>query len=153
MSIEKFNRPSWDEYFFSIAYVVATRSTCPRAKCGTVLVHPTSKHILATGYNGAPPNEPHCYETGCNMEDGHCQTAIHSEVNAIAHAARCGVQVDGALAYIVKINNTSKSTGPCRECMKVVKAANIQIVEPTRYFTSDKFIYDILQKSYLTNVL
>ncbi|MGB2803759.1 MAG: cytidine deaminase, partial [Candidatus Zixiibacteriota bacterium] len=45
-------RPSWDEYFMSIAELAATRSTCLRRQFGAVIVK--DKKILATGYNGAP---------------------------------------------------------------------------------------------------
>ena len=131
---ETYHRPSWHEYFWSIAELVATRATCPRAQCGTVIVDPATHHILATGYNGAPPGEKHCDDVGCIMEDGHCQRAIHSEVNAIAHAARNGVRVDGAHAYVVMkrkphlAESVFKYDQTCRECAKVLKAANITVV-------------------------
>jgi len=50
MSIgEQHPRASWDEYFMSIAQVVATRSTCQRKYVGAVLVR--NRTILSTGYN------------------------------------------------------------------------------------------------------
>ena len=61
-------RPDWDTYFLSLAKAVATRSTCPRASVGAVIVK--DKRVLATGYNGAPLGEPHCTEVGCLMENG-----------------------------------------------------------------------------------
>lgn len=45
-------RPSWDEYFMQMAELTAQRSTCLRRKVGAVIVK--DKHIIATGYNGAP---------------------------------------------------------------------------------------------------
>ena len=48
----KLTRPDADEYFLKIASVVAERSTCHRHHVGAVAV--SNKHILATGYNGAP---------------------------------------------------------------------------------------------------
>lgn len=59
-------RPSWDEYFLSIAELVSTRSTCMRRRVGAVLVK--DKRILATGYNGAPRDIRHCDITGCLRE-------------------------------------------------------------------------------------
>ena len=50
--MKKLTRPSTDEYFLKIASVVAERSTCRRHHVGAVAVK--DKHILATGYNGAP---------------------------------------------------------------------------------------------------
>ncbi|MFO7634920.1 MAG: hypothetical protein R6W76_20405, partial [Caldilinea sp.] len=46
------HRPSWDEYFLQIAFTVAQRSTCDRARVGCVLVR--DRRMLTTGYNGAP---------------------------------------------------------------------------------------------------
>ena len=51
-------RPSYDEYFMEMAYVVSKRSTCIRRKVGAILVK--DKHILSTGYNGAPKGHKHC---------------------------------------------------------------------------------------------
>jgi dCMP deaminase len=33
----EYHRPSWDDYFMSIAKIVATRSTCDRLRAGAVL--------------------------------------------------------------------------------------------------------------------
>lgn len=59
------NRPSWDEYFMEMAEVTAKRSTCLRRQVGAVIVQ--DKHIIATGYNGAPRGIEHCGERpdGC----------------------------------------------------------------------------------------
>ncbi|MDL1972667.1 MAG: cytidine deaminase, partial [Deltaproteobacteria bacterium] len=59
-------RPSWDEYFMSIARLVAERSTCLRRKVGAILVK--EKRILTTGYNGAPSGLAHCLDIGCLRE-------------------------------------------------------------------------------------
>ena len=45
-------RPSWDEYFMTLADEVATRTTCLRRAVGAIIVK--EKRILATGYNGVP---------------------------------------------------------------------------------------------------
>ncbi len=55
-------RPSWDEYFMQMAQLTAQRSTCLRRKVGAVIVK--DKHIIATGYNGAPRGLKHCVELG-----------------------------------------------------------------------------------------
>lgn len=111
-------RPTWHDYFTEIAAVVAKRATCPRAHCGAVLVSPDNR-ILGTGYNGSAPGEPHCMDVGCLMEDGHCQRALHAEVNAIAFAARHGVRIEGARIYVAGPRDV------CRECAKVLKAAGV----------------------------
>ena len=65
-----------------VAKVVASRSTCPRASVGAVIVK--NKRILSTGYNGASSKEPHCAAVGCLMINNHCERTIHAETNAVA---------------------------------------------------------------------
>jgi dCMP deaminase len=60
-------RPSWDEYFMSIAEQVAGRSTCLRRHTGAILVK--ERRILATGYNGTPAGLRHCEEVGCIRDE------------------------------------------------------------------------------------
>lgn len=93
-------RPDWNDYFLDIAAVVATRATCPRKQVGAVLVD-TEHRIIATGYNGAQPGEPHCFDEGCVMEDGHCKRATHAETNAVATAKLAGQteRLKGATCY------------------------------------------------------
>ena len=55
-------RPSWDEYFMQMAELTAQRSTCLRRHVGAVIVQ--DKHVVATGYNGAPKGVAHCAELG-----------------------------------------------------------------------------------------
>jgi len=120
------SRPSWDEYFMQIAYLVATRSTCERRQVGAVII--LNRNILATGYNGAPVRVPHCAEAGgclriqLNVPSGErheiCRGA-HAEQNAIAQAARNGVSINGATLYCKNM--------PCSSCAKSI--INSGIVE------------------------
>ena len=50
-SSKDLGRPAWDEYYLTIAYVVAQRSFDPSSKCGCVLVSRDGR-VLSTGYNG-----------------------------------------------------------------------------------------------------
>jgi dCMP deaminase len=117
-------RPSWDEYFLSIAHLVATRSTCLRRQVGAVVVK--NKQILATGYNGAPMGITHCDEVGClrekmNIPSGErhelCR-ALHAEQNAFLQAARHGVNLDGSVLYV--------TIQPCAICAKMIINAGIK---------------------------
>jgi dCMP deaminase len=126
------DRPSWDEYFLNIAKEVSTRSTCPRASVGAIIVK--DNHILSTGYNGAPPREPHCAEVGCLMVNGHCERTVHAETNAIAQAAKHGVSVDGATLYCWSnrhhtdtpyFGEEGKKVANCIKCTQVIKSAGI----------------------------
>jgi len=117
-------RPSYDDYFMEMAYVVSKRSTCLRRKVGAILV--LDKHILSTGYNGAPKGLPHCEEVGClreklNVPSGErhelCR-GLHAEQNAIIQAAVFGVSIKGSTLYCT---NT-----PCVVCVKMLINAGVK---------------------------
>ncbi|HIH00380.1 MAG TPA: dCMP deaminase family protein [Thermoplasmata archaeon] len=116
-------RPSYDEYFMEMAYVVAKRSTCLRRKVGAILVK--EKHILSTGYNGAPKGFKHCSETGCLRENQNIPSGerhelcrgLHAEQNAIIQAAVFGVSIKGSVLYCT---NT-----PCVVCVKMLINAGV----------------------------
>ena len=119
-------RPSWDEYFMTLAHQVASRTTCLRRAVGAVIVK--DRRILATGYNGAPSGVAQCAETGClrqqlNVPSGQrhelCR-ALHAEQNAIIQAARHGVNIDGSSIYI--------TTQPCIVCAKMLINAGVKEV-------------------------
>lgn len=119
-------RPSWESYFFEIAGVVATRSTCLRRPVGAVLVK--NRQILATGYNGAPRGALHCQERGClraelNVPSGErhelCR-GLHAEQNAIVQAAVHGVAIAGAELFC--------TNQPCVVCAKMIVNAGISRV-------------------------
>ena len=119
-----FKRPTWDEYFMQMAELTAKRSTCLRRQVGAVIVQ--NKHIIATGYNGAPRGLAHCAELGgCLREklgvpsgERHelCR-ALHAEQNAIIQAATLGHSIEGASIYITH--------QPCSICAKMIINAGI----------------------------
>lgn len=111
-------RLSLDQYFMSIASITSERSTCRHRHQGTVLVR--DKRIIATGYNGSAPGQPHCIDLGyCNKaEDLPCRAeGLHGESNAIASAAKMGISTDGATAYCIY--------SPCLACCHLLKSAGI----------------------------
>ncbi|MFW5996452.1 MAG: deoxycytidylate deaminase [Verrucomicrobiota bacterium] len=111
-------RPSWDEYFLKLAMLASERATCPRMHCGAVLVK--DRYVLATGYNGSLPGTPHCDEVGCLIVNDHCVRTNHAEINAICQAARHGVHLAEAAAYITNM--------PCTACAKALIAAGVKRV-------------------------
>lgn len=113
------SKPSWDDYFFNIANEVSKRATCDRLHVGCVIVR--ERQVLATGYNGSVRGEPHCDDEGHQMVEGHCVRTVHAEANAIAQAARSGVALDGATAYV-----THK---PCYGCHKLLRNAGVLYVK------------------------
>lgn len=98
-----------------IAQQVATRSTCNRKHIGAVIVR--DKTILSTGYNGSIRGLAHCDDLGHMMENGHCVRTVHAEANAIAQAAKNGVNVNQSEIYI--------TASPCWTCFKLVANAGI----------------------------
>ena len=116
-------RPSWDDYFMSIAEQVAGRSTCLRRSIGAVLVK--DKRILATGYNGTASGLAHCEEVGCIREQQNIPSGsrhelcrgIHAEQNAVIQAAKHGIAMDGATAYCTH--------QPCVLCAKILLNAGV----------------------------
>jgi len=108
-------RPLWDEYFLKLAMLASERSTCPRMHCGCVLVR--DRFVLATGYNGSLPGQPHCDDVGCLIVDNHCVRTNHAEINALTQAVTHGVSVKGATAYITNMS--------CTTCAKALIAAGI----------------------------
>ncbi|MBN1142211.1 MAG: cytidine/deoxycytidylate deaminase family protein [Deltaproteobacteria bacterium] len=116
-------RPSWEEYFMEIAQLVARRSTCLRRQVGAVLVK--DKHLLATGYNGAPSGIAHCLDIGClrqelgvpSGERHELCRGLHAEQNAIIQAAKHGINIDGSTLFC--------TTFPCVICSKMLINAGI----------------------------
>lgn len=108
-------RISWDEYFMSIAKIVALRSSCSRKKVGAILIK--GKKILGTGYNGAPAGIENCLEIGCLMKNDGCVRTIHAEINVILQTDNCDRQ--NATLYT--------TTRPCWNCANII--ANSGIVE------------------------
>lgn len=100
-----------------LAHEVSTRATCDRKHVGCVIVD-DEKSIIATGYNGSPPGLDHCDEVGHDMVEGHCVRTSHAETNAIAQAARRGISIRGATAYI--------NTFPCWNCFKMLAMSGIK---------------------------
>ena len=121
-------RQSWTEYFMSLAYQVATRSTCVRRHVGAVAVG-SGHRIIGTGYNGALPGTPHCDEIGgclrnkLGVPSGERQEicrAQHAEANICNTAAKFGICLDGATIYVTH--------QPCVTCVKAMVTCGIKTV-------------------------
>lgn len=117
-------RPSWDEYFMEVAFLVSKRATCIRRKVGAVLVK--DKKILATGYNGAPSGLKHCIDIGCirqklGIPSGQrhelCR-GLHAEQNVLLQAALYGTSTKDSVLYI--------TNQPCVICAKMLINAGIR---------------------------
>ena len=122
--MRRLTRPDTDEYFLKIASVVAERSTCRRHHVGAVAVK--NKHILATGYNGAPAGAKDCLEIGClrdelgipSGERHEICRGIHAEQNVIIQAGLHGVSLEDSTIYCTHT--------PCVLCAKMLVNAKIK---------------------------
>jgi dCMP deaminase len=118
-----FERPGWDEYFMSIARVVASRSNCVKRKVAAVVT--IDRRVVSTGYNGTPRGVRNCNEGGCARCNsfGPGGAALsecvcsHGEENAITQAAYHGVALRGATLY--------STFCPCLLCTKMIINAGI----------------------------
>lgn len=115
-------RPDYDNYFLTIAAVVATRSTCARRAVGAVLVD-THQRILSTGYNGVGRRQPHCTITPCpgvrfdaGQGLGVCE-AIHAEQNALLQCR------DPDKIYALYC-----TTAPCKHCTKMLLNTGCDVI-------------------------
>ena len=130
-------RPDSDEYFLKIASVVAERSTCRRHHMGAVAVK--DKHILTTGYNGAPSGLKDCLELGCLRDERGIPSGerheicrgIHAEQNAIIQAALHGVSLEGSTIYCTHT--------PCVLCAKMLVNAKIKRFVSFGKYNDDAF--------------
>lgn len=138
-------RPTWDEYFLGMLSHVATRATCDRGRCASIIAR--GKRLIATGYAGAPPGLDHCDDVGHVLkrvvdEDGterqHCVRTVHAEQNAIAQAARYGIAVEDATMY----------TGfePCRVCAMLIISVGIKRVVCQRRYHAAQDTRDMFAK-------
>jgi dCMP deaminase len=131
-------RPTWDEYFLGLMHEVSKRATCDRGRSGCIVV--LERRIVATGYVGSPPGQPHCDDVGHLMkkvvdEDGtireHCMRTIHAEQNAIAQAAKHGTPLAGTTLYC--------RMEPCRTCaMLIVSVGILRVVCERRYHAAQE---------------
>ena len=126
-----------EEYYMLMAQMASLRSTCLSRRVGAVLV--SDDAVVATGYNGPARGVEHCedaggckrrampdYESGKYLE---ICPAAHAEANAIAMAARRGIKVDGATAYV--------NTYPCKDCMNLLINAGIKKVVYNNSYNAD----------------
>ncbi|MEF9921681.1 MAG: cytidine/deoxycytidylate deaminase family protein [Anaerovoracaceae bacterium] len=149
--VKKMDRPSWDEYFMEMAELTSKRSTCLRRNVGAVIVK--DKHLIATGYNGAPRGVAHCEEKGgCLREQLKVPSgqrhelcrALHAEQNAIIQAATLGVSIEDATIYITH--------QPCVICAKMIINAGIKRIVVREGYPDDLSV-EILDEAGLKIVM
>ena len=134
----RLTRPDSDEYFLKIALVVGERSTCHRHHVGAVAVR--DKHILTTGYNGAPSGLKDCLELGCLRDEMGIPSGerheicrgVHAEQNGIIQAALHGISLEGSTIYCTHT--------PCVLCAKMLVNAKIKRFVSFGKYNDNSFI-------------
>lgn len=132
-------RIPFEQYFILQALVIAQRSTCNRALVGSVLVK--DNRVIASGYNGAVQNRPHCDDVGHLMVDGHCVRTIHSEINALMQCSKNGISTENAEIYVTHF--------PCLNCTKSLVQAGIKQVNYAYDYHSDPLAVNLLQAMHI----
>lgn len=143
-------RPTWDDYFMTLAELAARRSNCMKRRVGAILVR--GRRIVATGcvrpgsrlrcgahswvprrYNGTARGLANCNEGGCNAcnlrrvpgeEKLNECICLHAEENALLEAGRDRVSGWGDEATTLYCN-----TCPCLRCsVKIVQTGVREVV-------------------------
>lgn len=140
------SRPSWDEYFSTIAVLTSKRSNCVRRHVGCIIVK--NKRILSLGYNGTPRGTANCFEGGCIRCNSPDSTAgshldlcmcLHAEENAMLFVSQR--DLEGADMYITLM--------PCISCTKkIIQCGISRVVYKQSYAPElDTVTLHILQRS------
>lgn len=100
--------PSWDDWFMTMVYLVASKSKDPRTKIGAVVVGP-GREVRSMGYNGLPRGVDDCVEE--RYEKGEKNFWFeHAERNAIYNATLIGASLRDCVMYTQGI--------PCHDCSR-----------------------------------
>ena len=125
-------RLSRDQRFMASCHEAITWGTCPRARVGAIVAQGGLR--ISTGYNGAPPDQPHCDDVGCLMIEGRCKRSRHAEVNALALAGL--ERAKGATLYV--------SHFPCLDCANAIVFYGIARVVYEIAYRVDEHAYRLL---------
>jgi dCMP deaminase len=126
-------RLNWNDYFMSIALLASCRSSCKRLHVGSVIVK--NNRIISMGYNGFISGAPHI----SRIEDGHEQSIIHSEINAIADCAKRGVSLDQSSIYITHY--------PCINCFRSIAACSIKEIIYLNDYNNNPIVQELANDS------
>lgn len=113
-------KESWDQYFITMCYIIATRSKDESTKHGCVIVTPDNR-VMSTGYNSFPSGINDNVKERQSHVNGEKYFYIeHSERNAIYSAAKYGIPLNGCRLYV--------QGTPCADCARAIIQAGIKEV-------------------------
>lgn len=120
---------NWRNYFLNLAHSVSLKSK-DTTKVGCVIVGEDNE-ILSTGWNGFARGVNDSNEFSYRQErPAKYDWTIHAEANAICNAARSGVRLKGATAYVTH--------QPCSSCADMLIQSGIKCV----YFDEGALVGD-----------
>lgn len=149
------------QFFLEVAKACAKQSTCLRRRYGAVIVDPSNRTIISTGFNGAPRGKSHCTDTkSCirvklNIPMGEqYQWCIsnHAEANAVIQSKQ---SVNGCVLYLygwdVELNREIIPK-PCFMCNKLLLNAGVEKVITHQYIFDmhdlfDSYVSELNQKT------
>lgn len=113
-----FKSKTWNQYFFEMADLVASKSKDQSTQVGVIVVG-ADNEILSTGFNGFPRGVD---ETLLERWERPIKYMFieHAERNAIHNASRMGVSLKGSTMY------TNFIGCPCTECAKAIIQSGIK---------------------------
>ena len=116
-----------DKIMMNYTINIANISSCQKKHVGAIIVKDLK--ILSSGYNGTPAGTENCKDhfpdpSIPSFKNDHREWSetheIHAEQNAIAYAARNGINIEGAKMYV--------TYSPCINCAKMIVASGISEV-------------------------
>jgi dCMP deaminase len=113
---------NWDNKFIELSNLVASWSKDTNTKVGAVIVD-EDNIVLSMGYNGFPRGCDDSIE--CRYEKPHKYLYTeHAERNALYHAARHGVSLNGCSIYVTMFC--------CSDCARgIIQSGIKRVVAPT----------------------
>lgn len=119
---------SWNELFVLQAALIAQKSKDPSTKVGCIIVNEDNV-ILSTGFNGFPRGIDENDMSRWKRPEKYYWIE-HAERNAIFNAARVGVSLNGARAYL------NWEPKPCADCTRALIQAGVrEVIGPNRAFS------------------
>lgn len=132
-SIDINTRMDWKNYFMSLSYLIASRSSCDRLHVGCVLVK--DNHVISSGYNGFLAGHPHI----SRVRDNHEQATVHAEQNCIADCAKRGISTENSTAYITHY--------PCINCCKILLASGVKTIIYDEDYKNDNLVTELCNEA------
>lgn len=118
----------WNTLFIHQAHLISKKSKDPSTKVGCVIVSKDNV-ILSMGFNGFPRGVCETHPERWERPEKYYWVE-HAERNAIFNAARVGVSLNGAKAYL------NWEPKPCADCTRALIQVGItEIIGPNRTFS------------------